>query len=848
MTASIGTPRLAAVAALLSALSWSATASAAEFASQWRHAHDRVWAGPEYWANPMEDWRVHNGRLECLIGMPNRNVHLLTHQLSDSAAGFECSVRLGLLSKGRRAGSAGFAIGVYDADTQGDWRSNLLFGEGLAAGITSDGKLFIGDEQAAIEQAAPTDDLVLRLIATHEGEQTTLVLSAHHAESDEKLAETSRQAPSARLRGNIALVNNFAGNQRPGGKRPGNLPTFWFSDWKVSGERITADEAHRFGPILYAMHTLSRDVLKMTAQMPPIGAEESQSVRLQVKNEAGQWQTVAEQPIDPLSRTATFRVEDWDDGRDVPYRLAYTLVQRDGAKQESTLEGTVKADPVDKPEISVAGFTGNTDSGFPNTLIVRNVGIMNPDVLFFSGDQIYENVGGYGIHREPVKLATLNYLRKIYLWGWAFRDLMRDRPTLVMPDDHDVYQPNIWGENGRDCGGIDGHDQGGFAMPADWVNAVQRTQSAHHPDAYDPTPIERGITVYYGDMLYGRISFAIIEDRKFKSGPAGKVNTWEGRADHVKDPNFDPATIDKPGLVLLGQRQLDFLNAWTADWRGADQKVVVSQTIFCNLANYHGAAQEYLVADLDSNGWPQTPRNKAVEAIRRGFALHYAGDQHLASIVHQGVDTWRDSMFSFCVPSIAAGYPRSWRPDDEGLPVRNRPAPALANTGDYKEGLGNHVTVYAVGNPEPMNRPGRINTLHDKASGFGLVRFNKAEGTITMECYRLQIDTSALEPDDQFPGWPKTIALTDNYGRAAAAWLPELRTQGLENPVVQVIDEQGEVVYTLRVRGTSFQPKVFTTDGSYRVRIGEPDTDTWQTLEDLKPSSKEAAGVREVQF
>ena len=103
---------------------------------------------------------------------------------------------------------------------------------------------------------------------------------------------------------------------------------------------------------------------------------------------------------------------------------------------------------------------------------------MNPDLLFFSGDQIYESVGGYGIHRTPVELATLNYLRKIYLWGWAFRDLMRDCPTIALPDDHDVYQGNIWGESGRDCGGIKGHSQGGFAMHEDFVNAVQRTQTS----------------------------------------------------------------------------------------------------------------------------------------------------------------------------------------------------------------------------------------------------------------------------------------------------------------------------------------------------------------------------------
>ncbi|MEX2044083.1 MAG: hypothetical protein WD941_01945, partial [Opitutus sp.] len=72
----------------------------------------------------------------------------------------------------------------------------------------------------------------------------------------------------------------------------------------------------------------------------------------------------------------------------------------------------------------------------------------------------------------------------------------------------------------------------------------------------------------------------------------------------------------------------------------------------------------------------------------------------------------------------------------------------------------------------------------------------------------------------QYPGWPIAISQTDNYGRAAAAWLPRLRCNTLD-PVVQVVDEaNGEVVYTLRIKGREFSPKVFR-DGSYTVRVGE---------------------------
>jgi len=207
--------------------------------------------------------------------------------------------------------------------------------------------------------------------------------------------------------------------------------------------------------------------------------------------------------------------------------------------------------------------------------------------------------------RQPLQTACLDYLRKWYMLGWSFRDLMRNRPTVTIPDDHDVYQANLWGAGGRHT---DKDDKGGYIMSPQFVNMVQRTQTSHLPDAYDPKPIEQGIGVYYTSMNYGRVDFAVIEDRKFKSGPAGIVPpTKTGRADHVMDPDFDPKTADVPEATLLGQRQLDFLEDWAGDWQNTDMKVVLSQTIFANVANLHGAGKTRLVADYDSNGWPSVP-------------------------------------------------------------------------------------------------------------------------------------------------------------------------------------------------------------------------------------------------
>lgn len=823
------------------ALGFAGGGQAAEFTGSFTPGVTRPWIGPEFWSNPMEDWRLTNGRIETIRAGANRNVHVLTHQLGEKPGTLAMSVRLGRLDAKTGPVSAGFRIGIRSE--LGDYRSALIYGSGLNAGIKANGRLFIGQTMSAKPHPGllTAHEVTLSLTAQPKGQQYTVILEATSADGV-SLGKINASVPATRLVGSLALVNDFGA---PGARKkkknkkkqpkPTPRPRHWFDDWKISGSKVVANEKQAWGPILWAMHSLSRNVMKMTAQLPPIGKTDSQTVTLQLGGEDN-WKDVATARIHPLARTATFRIEKWDDTRDTPYRLAYSFRGSDGKTRDHFWAGTVRKNPVDQRTIVVAGFTGNTDTGFPNARIARNVSIHNPDVLLFTGDQIYEFVGGYGIHRGPVDVATVNYLRKWYLFGWAFGDLMRDRVALCLPDDHDVYQGNIWG-NGGNATTMPNHNAGGYAMPAEWVNMIQRTQTSHHPDPFDSTPIKQKISVYYGDMLYGRVSFAVIEDRKFKSGPKGTVATWPGRPDHVKNPKFVPKSIDKPGLTLLGDRQLKFLREWSQDWRGADLKVVCSQTIFCNLANYHGGGKEYLIADLDTNGWPQAGRNRALREIRKGFAFMYAGDQHLPSIIHHGIDAQGDSGFSFCVPSIAAGYPRSWLPDMEGRPVMNRDlAGGLPNTGDYAEGLGNLVRVYGIGNPAAKNRPGRLNTLHDKSSGYGIVRFDTQTQKITMECWRLLVDVSKPKPTDQFPGWPKTINMQDNYARTAVAHLPKLEVTGMTNPVVQVIDDaNGEVVYTLRIKGTSFRPKVFR-NGPHTIKVGSQEDGNMKTLKGVKPS------------
>ena len=112
--------------------------------------------------------------------------------------------------------------------------------------------------------------------------------------------------------------------------------------------------------------------------------------------------------IDPLSRTATFRVNKWDDSRGVLIVL-FLKTGRRMAQPRRYFEGVIRKDPVDKKEVVVAGFTGNKATAFPIPSCGKRSD-REPDALFRVTRSTRR--GGYGIHRSPVDLAVLNYLAK----------------------------------------------------------------------------------------------------------------------------------------------------------------------------------------------------------------------------------------------------------------------------------------------------------------------------------------------------------------------------------------------------------------------------------------------------
>ena len=230
---------------------------------------------------------------------------------------------------------------------------------------------------------------------------------------------------------------------------------------------VTIPEVDPSQRICFALYTVQDNILKMTAQCFPLAEGESRVAMLRIK-EQGRWRKVAESRITEADYgnqaqdktwTAHFRVEDWNMSRDWPYQVSAL----DGVAH---YEGLIRRDPVEKDEIVIAAFTGNSiydqhGGDIPRADIVENIKKLKPDLLFFSGDQVYD-------HRHH-----LGYWLR---FGRDFGEVIRNIPTITIPDDHDVGQANLWGAAGKKSMIGAGHD-GGYFMPASYVKAVEQAAS-----------------------------------------------------------------------------------------------------------------------------------------------------------------------------------------------------------------------------------------------------------------------------------------------------------------------------------------------------------------------------------
>ena len=793
-----------------------------------------------YWANRLRDWHVLNGKVQTRnvdTFRPNRTLHRVATVISETPADFSLQIDTGITANAGGNSLHGLLIG---AGTRMDYRGASLvhnrsgLNGGIIVAIDGAGHAVIKDNGIDNRTLATGTDA-----AAVSAEGVRLVLNATYqpTESDaeqvagnyllelsvldnngEVISTASTHVPPARLLGNIALIAN-----------PGSEQTLhWFNNFTGTGAKLHEVSQREFGPVLFSSYTVSRDTLTMNAQFPPVCEDQTQTPELQIAKD-GQWTTIAQAAIDPQSYTAQFRVDNWDASQRAHYRIASRFdrgTTEATATQQHYYRGTIQADPVDSDEFILGVFNcrpgvilsdtegwiqQNNSKPFtwtrerivvPHEELLANAAKHQSHMLAFLGDQIYEFDPNGFIDKTSTEATIEDYFWKWYQFGWAVRDLTRNTPSFIIPDDHDVFQGNIWGHGGR---AATTESEGGYVFPAEFVQVVQRTQTGSLPAAFDPAPVEQGIDVYYTDMVYGEVGFAILEDRKFKTGP-NSTDTAQ---------------------TLLGERQLDFLDRWARDWQGHSMKLAVSQSPFSQSTTHSGAGFDRIGHDQDSNGWPKAGRDKAVAALRRALAPHIAGDQHLGMSLQHGINDFNDAVYSFAGPSMLNIFPRIWDPRN---PVNGPGDPSVGYRGNWTDKHGNLISIFAAANPSSYYQPvdttiteSRVADKDDLGIGYGIVRVDKANSEYTFEAWPANQD-----PDDPqsapYNFWPVTIKQTDNDGRVALGALP-VQTAPVANPVIEVINEQtGELIYARRSATAEINAPVYDIDASYTLIISDPDT------------------------
>lgn len=493
--------------------------------------------------------------------------------------------------------------------------------------------------------------------------------------------------------------------------------------------------------VLWTQYCQHRGKMKLLVHLDsdPTVSSQSETVKLWLRGDAGEdWGLEASQPADRLTATALFTMESWP--RQTTKRFKVTC-------GDSAWIGTFRAEP--QHGLKLAALSCHKDIGWPWKEAIAELIAHDPDLVFFSGDQIYENDYGSPMFRaetvEDVPRGMKNYLEKYRKFGAAFRELMRDRPTIMITDDHDVFANDLWGKGGVRMKGS--RTTGGYPTHPAWVNAAEFTQTGNLPDPINSGPHGDGVLAYYTALEYGGVHFAILEDRKFKSAPSEVIKKliappnfqWprdrktDFEIEVVLDPDYDCTQLDRSDLNLLGREQETFLQRWSNDLKKSGQiGAVLSQSPWAHIAMYSPTS-----ADTDSNAWPQSGRNRALKAIGDAPVVMLHGDVHLGTLCRHGVDDFNDGPVAYSIPSFSSRASRKWEPLEAG---KNRQPGAPENTGEFHDRFGNPVTMYGAGNG---------------LNGYGIVLFDTDNRKIELQFHPMNEERKPIKA--KVSGWPHTV-------------------------------------------------------------------------------------------
>ena len=145
--------------------------------------------------------------------------------------------------------------------------------------------------------------------------------------------------------------------------------------WNRSDNEIINLKVKRDKVIAFGIYTLSNKTVKLTSQLFPLYPEESRDITLEI-NKNGKWEKIKTNIVNEIGWSTTFKITDWDDSKDVKYRLSHGL----GAE----FIGLIRKNPTEKESIVLAAFScnSNKDRGDRNNYI-NNINHINLEEYYY---------------------------------------------------------------------------------------------------------------------------------------------------------------------------------------------------------------------------------------------------------------------------------------------------------------------------------------------------------------------------------------------------------------------------------------------------------------------------------
>jgi len=826
------------------------------------------WLGPDYYASQLEDWQLSSGKIVCRSGAANRYVYFLTREIDPSGQNLEISFRAAvgtLPGRVRARNYFGLRLGIKAES--GDYREAAVRGQGLDLGLTTEGLLFVGElESVSNEETLESirrillKEVFLKVEVRKNGEDYRLSLSVMDPATGKKLDELEDpEVPAEKISGGLALVSSL-----PEVQNTSSLPVCQFYEFKASGDMLKQYAERRFGPVAFTLYTLSRQGLYLSAQLIPGCVEGSSQIILEVKEKEG-WKLISESRLNQETWQANFQVSPWVYQDEVEFR-----VRIDGgldAEQYPPYHGLIRKEPLHEDKIRLAVLSQSQEQSFPNCRLVSTLKTLNPDVLFFAGNQVYGRPAQFWREKFPLEKARQEYFRQWLLFGWAFSDLLKDRPAILLPEARDFFQLKLWGEGGRQAAAENGtdpislQDRGGFLMPEEFIRLVLATQTGHLPPATlpDGKKNEKVAGSGFYEVNYAGLSLAVINDRVNRSAPAPLLPEALIRNGWPQNPDFDLKKARVKEARLLSEEQLQLLKKWVLDWTGGVWfKACLSSSSFVSLLTLpEGQPGEEALwqlsplkpgeypesdrpaADFNTGGWPQPARDEILRLLRQARAVHLCGSGGPPAVLKYGLEKPGEAVAALIAPPLQAQVALRWTPAPaKRVGQKKEPLP----TGNQEDAFGNKFHLLLVNNPSGEDKAMGLRSI----SGFALVTFEKSSRQVILENYQLEEKPGARAV--LMPGWPAVVEQKENEGRKPVGYLPLLKFSGLKDPVVQVVEEKsGETVYCFRITGTEFRPPVYQP-GTYSISCGEPGTEHWKMLKGLRPQPETVKKTLSVDF